>query len=116
MNLTEPSLVIHRDTGIAPRRIKLDSPLDETPRYFWLTEKIEIVAFLHEGMPRVFHSICPHMGARLDVKDGGKTLACPWHGLSFDLQSQKSAHHRYKKICQLTAQIDGDTLVIGEAR
>ena len=93
-----------------PRRFTLPQPISETPQYLWIGPKTEIIIFLHKGTPRAFHSICPHMGAKMEKVDD--TLRCPWHGLVFSADSLKSDHHRYKKICEVKIDAKGNEVVL----
>ena len=92
--------------------IKLDSELGSDPTYIWLTDKIEVMVFIHEGKIKAFSSICPHMGAQLCYKKRAKILQCPWHGLTFNLESKESNHYRYKEVLEYKAEvIDGELLI-----
>lgn len=96
----------------APRRFRLSQPLSETPQYVWIGPKTEIIVYLDAGKPRAFHSICPHMGAKMERDTSGQKLHCPWHGLAFSTQTLTSEHHRYKKICEVKVEMQGDELVV----
>lgn len=99
-------------TPNAPRRFLLSQPLAETPQYFWIGPKTEILAYVDQGKPRAFHSICPHMGAKLERDASGGSLTCPWHGLKFSTTTLASDHHRYKKLCEVKVEVQGNELVV----
>lgn len=90
----------------------MPGPLGSEPFYAWVSEKIEIVAFRDGDRVRVFRSICPHMGARLEVDRTRNCLHCPWHGLAFDLASRQSDHHRYRSVREWRGVVEGNRLLV----
>ncbi len=94
----------------APRRVPLTEALSDKPQYLWIGPKTEIIVFLDQGKPRAFHSICPHMGAKMERC--GENLRCPWHGLEFSTKTLASDHHRYKRICEVKVEVQGSDLVV----
>jgi len=95
------------------RRIPLERPLSANPLYLWIGPKTEIMVVLVDNEPRAFHSLCPHMGARLNYDEKKQAVVCPWHGLEYDSESLESQHHRYKKLCEIDVQVESNELVIG---
>ena len=59
-----------------------------TPQYWWAKPQLEVVLLFQEGELKAFSSICPHMGARLDVQNRAGRLFCPWHGLKLGLNDK----------------------------
>lgn len=88
------------------------SELDgEGPKYVWVGGT-EIVLFKHRGGYYAFRSICPHMGGQLTLDRRSGKLACPWHPLSFSLESGQSDHCRFKKVVKYTTLVRGEKLVV----
>lgn len=94
-------------------QVQLTKPLSETPQYFWISEKVEVAVFLLRGQVKAYSSVCPHMGAQLEVDCKTGHLSCPWHGLKFDLRDARSPHARYRKVTEHKADVQGDVLTIG---
>lgn len=93
-------------------RIPLGKEIGELPRYYWLNEKVEVLVVKLEGTFRVFSSLCPHMGARLEWNSRKETVSCPWHGLSFCAKTLCSEHPRYRKLREHRAELlDGELRV-----
>ena len=76
-------------------------------RYVWLDEKKEAIIVEREGKVCAYSSLCPHMGAQLVYDAKEDKLVCPWHGLSFDLKTGESNHHRYKKVHEFCINQNG---------
>ena len=53
-----------------------------TPFYKWIEDNKEVIVIKYKNEIKVFDSICPHFGGRLefDNKDNAK-LVCPFHGI-----------------------------------
>jgi nitrite reductase/ring-hydroxylating ferredoxin subunit len=95
-------------------RVKLNTPVGQSPVYVWINEKTEVMVFQESGKIRAISSLCPHMGAQLVWRNESKTVFCPWHGLEFQGDTLKSCHHRYRAITEYQAALEGDELIIYE--
>lgn len=98
----------HSESGT----ISVKSPITEEPQYFWIAPKTEIMVVRVDGKIRAFHSLCPHMGARLEYDASKRSVDCPWHGLSYSTRSLESGHHRYRKLCELNVEVRDNQLFI----
>lgn len=67
-------------------------------QHVWLDDKTEVIVFRRDGELQIFNSLCPHMGAQLQCRNGGRELSCPWHGLNFSTVTLESDHHRYRRV------------------
>ncbi len=94
------------------KALRLESPITDDPSYFWIGPKTEIMVLRIDGKVRAFHSVCPHMGARLVADPKTKEISCPWHGLSYSPDTLQSEHHKYKKLCEINVEVKGDQLFI----
>jgi nitrite reductase/ring-hydroxylating ferredoxin subunit len=98
------------------RPIKYNVPLPEKigerPIYLWLNDKIEVIIVRWEGKIRILNSICPHMGAQLQCDITDRKIHCPWHGLSFPLDTLNSDHHRYRHLREYEGAVIEDRLII----
>ena len=104
------------EAGSAPALKNFRFPLDQLagdgPHYRWVSERMELMIFRWQGEYRVFSSICPHMGAQLGLDTRQQALVCPWHGLACDLATKETNHHRYRKLKEFSARVEGTELVI----
>lgn len=87
---------------------------DASPRYFWAGKTNEIIVWREGAQYRAFRSLCPHMGGQLQLN--GTRLRCPWHPLSFDTNTCESGHSRYARVECYEAILEGEDLVIYEAK
>jgi nitrite reductase/ring-hydroxylating ferredoxin subunit len=95
-------------------RIRLDREPDATPMYFWVSEKTEVMVVKVDTTIKIFNAICPHMGARLCYQPAQKSITCPWHGLSFNLEDQKSNHSKYRHVALIDGEVrDGYLIIYG---
>ncbi len=95
-------------------RVKLSRNVDGSPQHLWLTEKLEVMVFQDKDGLRVIASLCPHMGAQLQLHRSDRTVRCPWHGLTFDGKELTSGHFRYRKVCEYEGEVSqGELLVYG---
>jgi hypothetical protein len=89
----------------APARWRLDLPRppDGSPQYVWVTPRLELAIFRHDGRVHAFTSICPHMGAQLSVDLTRRCLHCPWHGLAAPLagwMKRQLARHAGRQLAE----------------
>ena len=77
---------------------RLAAPKPGEVTYCWTSGSTEVMAFRHGGKLLTCNAICPHMGARLDVDFRHGKVACPWHGLSFNIPGFQSDHPRYRRL------------------
>ena len=82
------------------------------PKYLWTESGVEIIAFKEGDSYYAFSSICPHMGGQLRWDERKKALACPWHPLTFCIETGASAHHKFKKVNRFHTRVEGGRLVI----
>ena len=70
-----------------------------TPFYKWIEDNKEVIVIKHKNEIKVFDSVCPHFGGRLefDNKDNAK-LVCPFHGIKFDIKTCLGTNRIYKKV------------------
>jgi nitrite reductase/ring-hydroxylating ferredoxin subunit len=82
--------------------------------YEWVSRTLEVMAFRDGGKVVTCSAICPHMGARLEVKRAwrGTTVRCPWHDLSFSLPEGRSDHPRYQRLRMIASSVEGDRIVL----
>ena len=88
--------------------IELKNEISSKSQHIWISQKQEVVVFLHDGKIRAFSSICPHMGAALEYNVQREKLFCPWHGLEFDLNSLTSNHRVYRNCKEYSVQTTND--------
>ena len=69
------------------------------PFYKWIEKNKEIIVLKHNNKIKVFDSVCPHFGGRLEIDDNDiNKLVCPFHGLKFDIKTCLGTNNIYKKI------------------
>ncbi len=94
-------------------RIPLEGKtITENPQYFWIQDKTEIAVWTRKEKLFISHSMCPHMGAQLQLDKSRNQLTCPWHGLSFDTDHFSSNHNKYKKLCSLQGEVKNNEILI----
>jgi nitrite reductase/ring-hydroxylating ferredoxin subunit len=95
-------------------RTRLEREPSSDPMYFWIAEKTEILVIKIGNSVKIFNSICPHMGARLCYQTSLHAVVCPWHGLSYDAETLKSDHSRYRHLAALDGEVvDGELIIYG---
>jgi nitrite reductase/ring-hydroxylating ferredoxin subunit len=109
MSINSPSKTAERNIKFA---VPLSGEIGETPVYLWLNDKTEVLVVRSEGRLRILSSICPHMGAQLRCDGSKKKIHCPWHGLTFPLQTLSSGHQRYRHLKEYEGEIIEGKLVI----
>lgn len=58
-------------------------------------------------------AICPHAGGPIDEGDvEGKVVTCPWHGLSYDLNSGDCVDDPEFKLKCYAVRVDGDDIFV----
>ena len=94
----------------------VEVPLEELrngkPRYLWTKTGVEIIAFRVGTSYHAFSSICPHMGGQLRWDERKNALACPWHPLSFCVETGTSTHPKFRRVNRFHTTVEGEKLVI----
>ncbi len=78
----------------------------------WIDEKREVIVIPADQGYEVYSSICPHMGAQMQLDAKSGELVCPWHGLRYCPEQQTSNHHCYRNLKKYKAEVKGDSLEI----
>ena len=91
---------------------KIQIPEKNSVSYHWIKKQLEIMVINHRGKVYVARSMCPHMGARLVFNPNKQVLECPWHGLTFDLETLRSANQRFRMLPKLSFSLDGPFIKI----
>ncbi len=93
-------------------QIALTEQIQKEPQYFWVREKLEVMAFKDEGELFVYASICPHMGAQMKYDAKTKHLHCPWHALKANISDGCTTHHKFTKLRRYAARATDKELTI----
>lgn len=86
--------------------IKIPVPKKNSIEYHWIAKTVEVIIINWRGKIYVARSICPHMGARLEFDEDTLSLRCPWHGLSFDLETLGSQNQRFRTLSKINFSLD----------
>jgi nitrite reductase/ring-hydroxylating ferredoxin subunit len=81
-------------------------------KHYWISPKLEIIVWRKGEQYFAFQSICPHMGGQLRYDESREKLACPWHPLTFDVETGDSDHCRYKSVTRYDTEVRGNELLI----
>ncbi len=75
--------------------------------------KLFLAAFLCEGKVIVTNGRCPHASGPIHEGEVcGKTLSCPWHGWSFDLETGECEEDPDLILERYEASVEGDDILV----
>lgn len=70
------------------------------------TPEADVLVVLLEGVPYAFEPTCPHGGGSLiECEVAGRTVSCPLHGWTFDLEKQGRETHGFRGLRTYSTRI-----------